>query len=604
MYQPIKALLFKALVANLPTYFELQDSNGNINAAFNSTGAQLTLGRIASSGTVTQGRLIFGDGTTDNFATTLLSATMTVGSRTITIPDTAGASASVCLTTGNCAGSGSGVTQSGTNAAGQISYFTSTNNISSNSLFYFDSTNTRLGIGTGSPSATLQLAGSQPASVGSGNGTAATAVLSTTGPKGGNTTATGGTNTGGAGSTVTITSGAGGDATGATGTNTGGTGGSLALAAGAGGTVGNNASATSGTGGAVTINSGAGGAGVGSSANGTGGAITIAAGAGGTGGSGSGGNGGAVTLQGGAGGSSTNGNGGDITLQGGAKAGSGTEGSVIIKPQSDNTAALKVQNAAGTLNILTADTTNKKIIIGNGSPVLGATTNGGLYVTDSAEFAGQILIGTTSNGVAIDATNKQVRFTGTARNDIVVALKPEFEGSTLRGDGSSNVGTMVSDICSDALNINDGGGANACDTGQAHTYYEWTTVETSPQDYDLYLRWKLPSDFDSSTGFDGNISINIFGWRTDSTNNAVTVNLYNDEGGVCGTADQAVASASATDWSTLSFAGMAGDADCEGTDDSSDIRAGEYVVLRFRMTADTNDIVRLGEVEITYKSQF
>jgi hypothetical protein len=90
---------------------ELQDSSGNVNAAFNSSGAQLTLGRVAASGTVTQGKLLLADGTTDNFATTLQSATLTTGSRTLTLPDTVGVNDNVCLLSlGNCFGSGTGGT--------------------------------------------------------------------------------------------------------------------------------------------------------------------------------------------------------------------------------------------------------------------------------------------------------------------------------------------------------------------------------------------------------------------------------------------------------------------------------------------------------------
>ena len=158
---------------------------------------------------------------------------------------------------------------------------------------------------------------------------------------------------------------------------------------------------------------------------------------------------------------------------------------------------------------------------------------------------------------------------------------------------------MMSGLCSDALNINDGGGANVCDTGEAHNYYTWTTSEASAQTYDIFVKWQVPSDFDDSSGFQSNISFNMFGWRTDATNNQIQVNMYNDTGGVCGTANQNV-TGTATDWNNLSFAGMGADADCNG----SAIDAGDYITFRFRMTADTNDFVHLGEIEINYKSNF
>src|SRR5690606_27284755 len=56
---------------------------------FNETGAELTLGRIADSGTVTQGKLILADGTTSNFAASLQSGILTAD-QTYILPDASG----------------------------------------------------------------------------------------------------------------------------------------------------------------------------------------------------------------------------------------------------------------------------------------------------------------------------------------------------------------------------------------------------------------------------------------------------------------------------------------------------------------------------------
>lgn len=74
--------------------FRLQDSNGNVNAAFNNNGDQLTLGRISTTGTVTQGKLVFNDGTLDGYGLTIQSGTQT-GNYTLTLPSLAG-NATVC----------------------------------------------------------------------------------------------------------------------------------------------------------------------------------------------------------------------------------------------------------------------------------------------------------------------------------------------------------------------------------------------------------------------------------------------------------------------------------------------------------------------------
>ena len=603
-----KGLVVQGFASQSANLFELQDSAGNINTAFNSTGNQLTLGKVAAGGL--QGKLILADGST-NLSTIVQSAGLTSGSRTLTLPNTAGVSDTFCLVLlGNCGGSGSGATQSGSNANGQIAYFTSSNNLTSNSLFFWDNTNGRLGIGTGSPTAVLHAVGTQPTVVGAGNGTTATSAATITGAKGGNASSVSNV-TAGSGAAVTINSGSGGDATGGSGANTGGAGGAVAIGAGNGGNV-SSSSATPGTGGSVTITSGSGGTGNTSSVNGTGGAITLAAGAGGTGGSGAGGNGGAITLQGGAGGASTNGSGGNIILQGGSKVGSGTEGAVIVRPQSDNIAAFKIQNSAATFNLLTADITNKKILIGGGSPVLGASTGGGLYVSDTAEFTGQIYIGASTGNVAVDATNHQLRFTGTARNTIVVTLKPEYEGATFSPTGinnttsGSNTGTLTSAFCSNvgSVTILSSAGQACSLAGEAHSYYEWTHSESSDQDYYIYERYYIPKDYDTSASYGSEITFRGFGSKSASNAaNQATLALYNASGAQCGNTTD-VTNSTANQWgSGTIISGTSGNAGCTA------ITAGSYVTFVIHVTAHNNgtspaDKIRMGEIEVTYKSTF
>lgn len=89
---------------------QLQDNNNLINGAFNGPGNQLTLGRVAASGTVTQGKLLFSDGTTDNFSGTLQTTTLT-GNQTYTLPDSTG---TFCLSSQNCSGAGTGYILNGT----------------------------------------------------------------------------------------------------------------------------------------------------------------------------------------------------------------------------------------------------------------------------------------------------------------------------------------------------------------------------------------------------------------------------------------------------------------------------------------------------------
>ena len=99
--------VIRAVASQTADQIQLQDSAGNVNASFNNTGNQLTLGRIAASGTVTPGKIILADGTTSNFGLTIQTTTLSAN-RTITMPNEAG---TVCLqgstTCGFAPGSGS-----------------------------------------------------------------------------------------------------------------------------------------------------------------------------------------------------------------------------------------------------------------------------------------------------------------------------------------------------------------------------------------------------------------------------------------------------------------------------------------------------------------
>jgi hypothetical protein len=156
-------------------------------------------------------------------------------------------------------------------------------------------------IGTATPVALLDIEGTGPAPVSSGNGTNAETALQIVGAAGGKTNSGSGSDAGGTGAAVTITAGAGGGS----GFNaSGGAGGALSITAGAGsGASPVTSGAIGGAGGAVTIAAGAGGC---CSDAGPGGTVTISAGAGGSSNQHNGGNGGNIILNPGAAGPGIN----------------------------------------------------------------------------------------------------------------------------------------------------------------------------------------------------------------------------------------------------------------------------------------------------------
>lgn len=183
-----------------------------------------------------------------------------------------------------------------------------------NANFFWDDTNHFLGLGTASPTATIQVTNTQPASVATATGSTGVSLLNIQNATGGDTTiAT--TGTGGGGGNINITTGVGGQSLSALVSSTGGQGGQFNLASGAGGiaSVNGTGSNTGGRGGQAVFSGGVGGAATGltSGANtgGSGGGYRIALSGGGLA-SGStttntGGNGGQFTITNGVGGAST-----------------------------------------------------------------------------------------------------------------------------------------------------------------------------------------------------------------------------------------------------------------------------------------------------------
>ncbi|MBP7760166.1 hypothetical protein KA093_00010 [Candidatus Saccharibacteria bacterium] len=174
--------VIQAASAQSANLLELRDSSNNVNVAFNAEGNQLTLGRIAASGTVTQGRLVLSDGTTDNFGLTVLSGVQT-GNYTLTLPSLAG-NATVCTSnstaTANCGNfiqnqttlqsasnfyiSGTGktdtafVTPAVRAAVDSTTALKIQNAAGSTDIVTVDTTNSRIGIGTtAAPTTTLQV---------------------------------------------------------------------------------------------------------------------------------------------------------------------------------------------------------------------------------------------------------------------------------------------------------------------------------------------------------------------------------------------------------------------------------------------------------------
>ncbi len=227
-------------------------------------------------------------------------------------------------------------------------------------------------------------------------------------------------------------------------------------------------------------------------------------------------------------------------------------GDSLYKSLTNSTSAFVVQNSSSTA-IFTVDTANSKVVIGS--------------VANGVEFS--------ANGMVL---------TGTARGTDRVTLSAEYPGLTFQGDGSSNIGDLTSDFCSQPLGIN----ASACSTGQATSYYQWATSESTPQDYDLYLKLRYP-DRASASSAGGVVDFTVDGYATDSGVDIVNMTVYKGST-MCGSYNVSPADG----WSTTSIAGLF--ATCDFT-------AGEEMVIQINMMAGQGNVVRVGDIELTYRTQ-
>lgn len=336
--------------------------------------------------------------------------------------------------------------------------------VDTNTLFV-DALNNRIGIGTATPTATLQVTTQAPASVTTATGTAQVNIINAVGGAGGNTTiAT--TGTGGIGGAFVVTGGVGGQATAAATSSTGGAGGAITQNGGAGGAAavagtGNN---IGGVGGAYTVTAGSGGAATGATTGnntgGAGGLITLQAGTGGAATTGSGnlvgGAGGALNLRGGTGGVgvTSGGAGGAVSLQGGtAAAMAGAAGGAVSVTAAAGSATGSGGNG-GALTLSAGSAGGDNTVNRTGGAVTisagasrGASTGGALTLNGGA--GGQNLTvaanvsGPASGGITINGGNG-----GTAPNATTTSTGGAAGGLTFTGGvgGAASAGGTVNNV--------------------------------------------------------------------------------------------------------------------------------------------------------------
>ncbi len=184
---------------------------------------------------------------------------------------------------------------------------------------------------------------------------------------------------------------------------------------------------------------------------------------------------------------------------------------------------------------------------------------------------------------------------GSARHQKVVRISPEYPNVVFYADGTDNSGTLESGVELPATN------------DYVYSYYKWSTTQTTQQDYDIYIRWPVPSDFGGfPLGIDNALVVDIATATTSSSDNAVDVYLYKDGSATTlSSSDLDNVSTTAGGWNTdqennavIKFA----------SSDSvlSSLSSGDVLVIRMKVKANNTNSgwAKVGAITVRYLSKW
>lgn len=240
------------------------------------------------------------------------------------------------------------------------------------------------------------------------------------------------------------------------------------------------------------------------------------------------------------------------------------------KIKTDNGDAFLVQNSSGQ-NLLQANTAGMTLIFGSASPTLSNYE----VAMANTEIQGTLRVGTATDGFSYNdagtgAVNK-LRLYGTARNTKKIVLTPEYAGSVLDGTG---VGTMTAGY----------------DSTRRENYYKWTTTQTSAQTYSVVLTMAIPSDW-SEWAPSNALSVNSWSSNTSNSTGSITVL---DTAGIADLNAVSITPGSNSTWTTTNVS-------------LSPLRfysADGMITIKFNMTSNNNSVFQLGNLNLTYLSQY
>lgn len=289
--------------------------------------------------------------------------------------------------------------------------------------------------------------------------------------------------------------------------------------------------------------------------------------------------------------------------------GGDTTGWLNFKPLNTDTLTIKPNllalgtatiDGTGTLSLNT--TNNQAITTGTGTfTVAGAAT-----VSASLAFGPQSTDATTCNA----ANEGRVYYKGTTGTKRLYlcdgtswlpvsagtllggpsynTLSPEFPGAVISADGSNNTGTFTSD-------------REATGSGSLYSfnYYEFSSGQTSLQDYDVYVRWEVPENF-SSWATSNAITIDYATEDTSSANNKIDVQITKENDADTVTSSSNV-SPTAGKWQSSILSSSPISFTAAQMTSAITWSAGDVAVIRIRLFSKDNYFARVGAIKFDWQ---
>jgi hypothetical protein len=160
---------------------------------------------------------------------------------------------------------------------------------------------------------------------------------------------------------------------------------------------------------------------------------------------------------------------------------------------------------------------------------------------------------------------------------VVMRYVPEFGGAVLSADGSSNSGTLTAGF------VNGVGGTQ----GYKHNYYQWSTAQGTPQDYDIILNVQIPSNY-TAIGAASTFKLWIQDPDSGTTNAQVTWTILDEDETSCFSSNF---NGSTTNWEQKTASTLG----------SCSFAANDTKTVKFHVsTTSTAGNLKLGEFQFSY----